>query len=219
MIKIIQGSVLDCNEHYVIQQCDCISTKGTELDNQYSEEFPWASVYDERTPMKGFRHIATPDTRGKPGKIKLYPADEPDEDPGVICIFSQYCPGKVSTGINKSNRYPDDILENREKWFKECFQEIAKLKPKTLAVPYKIGCIGNDCDWQRYGDILEKFTDDNPKCRLYIYNDPETFVDEKKKNLEVVELKKNGNSENKKRVNKNSKPSQEILDRLAITKK
>src|SRR5919206_3160170 len=99
MITIVQGSIIQCNEEYVIQQCDCISTKCTKLDMNYVEEFPWADVYGQRKQMNGYRNMASYDSRGKPGTIKIFDNGSKN-DPKVVAFFTQICPGKPFTGIN-----------------------------------------------------------------------------------------------------------------------
>ena len=168
MIKIIQGSVLDTNEEYVLQQCDCISTQASNLDADYKKEFPWADVYGERTPMNGWRNVATMDTRGKPGDIKVFPSG--NEEPNIIAMFSQNCPGRPFTGINKTKRFKDDTEENRLKWFEECLNKISELKPRCLALPDKLGCFRNGANWDSYSDKIQEFSDANPKCYVMIYH-------------------------------------------------
>jgi len=167
MIKIVQGSVLDAVEEYVLQQCDCISTQVKDLDADYKREFPWADVYGERTPMKGWRNLATVDTRGKPGDIKVFPSG--NDEPNVVALFCQMCPGKPFTGINHKKRFKDDTYENRLKWFEECLKKVAELKPKSLALPHNLGCSGSGGDWNDYSDKIQEFCDDNPDCHIIIY--------------------------------------------------
>ena len=171
MIKIIQGSVLDAQEDYVLQQCDCLSTQPKDLDLDYKKEFPWADVYGMRAPMNGFRNIATNDSRGKPGEIQQFPAGT--EEPTVIAMFSQICPGRPFTGFNKNKRFKDDTAENRVKWFTQCLEEITKLNPESIALPDQLGCYRNGADWEIYSDIIQEFADKNPQCYIYIYKEPE----------------------------------------------
>lgn len=171
MITVVQGNVLDSAEQYVVQQCDCISPKPTKLDADYLEEFPWATVYEDRQPMNGFRNLAHPDSQGKPGEIKVYDSGY-DQDPKVIAIFSQICPGKSFTGMNSKRRYKDDSVENRLQLFTKCLEKITELKPESIAFPDKIGCLNNNGgDWEAYSDILQEFADKNPDCYILVYHD------------------------------------------------
>jgi len=169
MIKIIQGSVLDTNEEYVLQQCDCISTQALDLDADYKKEFPWADVYGERKQMNGFRNLAVIDSRSTPGDIKVFPSG--NEEPNIIAMFCQVAPGKPFTGINKSKRFKHDTKENREKWFESCLKKISELKPTSIALPNKLGCYRTGADWEKYSDMIQEFSDANPKCHLYIYEE------------------------------------------------
>lgn len=167
MIKIIQGSVLDAQEQYVLQQCDCISTQAKDLDSEYKNEFPWANVYGLREPMNGFRHIAKNEFRGKPGEIKVFPSGT--DEPSIVAMFSQICPGRPFTGLNKSKKFKDDTVENRAKWFAQCFDELTKLNPESVAMPYEFGCYKNGADWEKYSDTIQEFNDRNPDCWTFIY--------------------------------------------------
>lgn len=171
MIKIIPGDILENNEVYVVQQCDCISTVAQGLDAEYAEEYPFANVYGDRTQLKGFRNLAVPGDRAVPGDIKVYNAEDKD-DPHVIAIFSQYCPGRPFTGINAKKRFKDDTEQNRIKWFKECLEKITLLNVNSIAFPYKVGCLRNGGDWEVYSDALQDFSDKNPESMIYLYNDP-----------------------------------------------
>lgn len=170
MIKIIQGSVLDTMEEYVLQQCDCISTQAKDLDHDYVREFPWADVYGERTAMNGYRNLATVDTRGTPGDIKVFPSG--NEEPNIVAMFCQMCPGRPFTGINSKKRFKDDTAENRLKWFEECLDKVTALKPRSVALPDKLGCYRTGGDWDAYSDKIQLFSDANPKCMVYIYKTP-----------------------------------------------
>lgn len=168
MIKIVQGSVLDCNEEYVLQQCDCISTLTKDLDSDYKREFSWADVYGERKQINGFRNLANVDSRGKPGDIKVFPGNG---EPNVVAMFCQICPGKSFTGVNKNKRFKDDTPENRIKWFEECLNKLSKLKPKSVALPNNLGCYRTGGDWDIYSDKIQEFADNNPACHIYIYHE------------------------------------------------
>jgi len=170
MIKIIQGCVLDSVEEYVLQQCDCISTQAKDFDHDYVREFAWADVYGERTQMNGFRNLATSDTRGKPGEIKVFPSG--NEEPNIIAMFTQICPGRPFSGMNSKKRFKDDDADNRLKWFGECLDKITALKPKSVALPDKLGCYRNGANWDVYSDKIQAFSDANPKCMVYIYEEP-----------------------------------------------
>jgi hypothetical protein len=174
IIKTVQGSVLDTVEEYVLQQCDCISTQATNLDADYKREFAWADVYGEenRAPMNGFRNLATPDTRGKPGEIQIFPSG--NEEPNIVAMYCQYCPGRPFTGINKKMRFKNDTYENRLQWFVECLKKVGEItpKPQSIALPDKLGCYRNGGDWNIYSDKIQEFADEHPDIHIYIYSEP-----------------------------------------------
>ena len=171
MIKIIQGNILDNNEEYVVLQFDCISTEEKGMYKEFVDEYPFACVYKNRKQMKGFRNQAVLTDRPLPGNIQVFNG-ETDDDPNVIAIFSQLCPGKSFSGINSKKRFKDDTTENRIKWFTNCLQKISELDIESIAFPWKIGCLDGGENWELYSDILQQFADDNPNCSIYIYLDP-----------------------------------------------
>lgn len=170
MIKLIQGSVLDTKEQYVLQQCDCISTVRQKLDADYAKEFSWADVYGDRENMKGWRNLATIGTRGTPGEIKVFDGGSKDETQ-VIAMFTQMCPGKPFTGLNNKRRFKTDTTDQRLEWFKQCLEKLLPLKPESIAMPNKIGCLNNDGDWEKYSDCIQELSDKLPDCTFYIYTE------------------------------------------------
>lgn len=65
-----------------------------------------------------------------PGTISInFQQDSSDNTPAVICMYSQYYPGKNVYG------------EHRLKWFKECLDAMYDIDPENLvAMTKNIGC-------------------------------------------------------------------------------
>ncbi len=168
MLKIIQGSILDSNEDYVVHLCDCFSLGSEVEDKRFQREFFWATPYESRKQLRGSRNLATSETRDRPGTISTY--DGPDRhDPTVVVMFAQLCPGRPFSGVNQKKRYKEDTAENRLEWFRSCWGKLVDLEPGSVALSYS-RCV-DDCDV--YADVIEEFCDAHPKWRVYMFADPD----------------------------------------------
>jgi O-acetyl-ADP-ribose deacetylase (regulator of RNase III) len=49
MLKIVNGSLLDSDCHYIAHQCNCYSRRGAGLASAIFKAFPWADVYSSRS--------------------------------------------------------------------------------------------------------------------------------------------------------------------------
>jgi hypothetical protein len=92
-------------------------------------------------------------------------------EPNVVAMFTQVCPGKPFTGINKNKRFKNDTEENRKLWFEQCLKKLSDLKPTSLALPHRFGCYRNGADWNEYSDKIQEFADQQPRCLVLIYQD------------------------------------------------
>ena len=139
-LKIINGDLLKATEQYIVHQCNCITTTSAGIANYINKKYPWADVYTKRKK---------PDI---PGTIKI--CSSPLGNKHVICMFSQYFPGKAKNKLTEK-----DNIADRSKWFTSCLDKIAKQLPdvKTFAFPYKIGCGLAGGNWALYMNYLENF--------------------------------------------------------------
>ena len=162
MFKIIKGDLLEAKAEYICQQSNCISVKPHGLSKSIKDKFD-IDPYSIRRSLNG-RNYAVFEDHSKPGTIQVF---ENANGPKIICMFAQY-------GMSKPNSYGqktiDDSFEKRLEWFNQCLLEIEKLKPKSLAFPYKIGCGLAYGNWLKdYYPALKKFSKKNPDILIKLY--------------------------------------------------
>jgi len=127
MLRVCEGNLLDASEDYIVQQCNCVSTKPHGLSRYIADRYPHGDVYAFIAPET--RIPGTIATRGKIG-----------ERP-IICAFAQFGVGKPGTYQNADFRLGQDSYDMRRDWFRSCLDHIfAEHNPRSVAFPYKIGC-------------------------------------------------------------------------------
>ncbi len=152
-LSIKHADLLDATEDYICHQCNCVTTTPYGLSAQIFQKFPYANIYAQRTLNPGSKNFARPDTQSAPGTI--------DVIGNVINLYAQYGPGKPN-GFN-------DSIEQRKTWFKNCLNQIGALKPKSVAVPYNIGCGLAGGVWSEYETMLTQFAGDNMNVQVVLY--------------------------------------------------
>jgi len=167
-LKTVHGDVLDSNEAYILQPCDCISLHPTKNDEYFQCAFPFANPYGTRQVMKGFRDITAPMFRPKPGSIQVF-TNPMDEDNNIVAMYCQVGSGKPFTGVNKKMRFGKDTWDDRLQYFKMCMDQISELHPPNIALEEGFGCYGNEEQWHKYCDVLDSFIDANPHCYTVVY--------------------------------------------------
>jgi len=148
LLKIVEGDLLTAKEEYICQQTNCISINARGLSETIRLKFG-VDPYSHRRSLHGRNH-AIPEDCDIPGTIKVLSNGENK----VICMFAQYGMGEPFSYGNNI----DDSFEKRLKWFNLCLFEIAKLKPKSLAFPYNIGCGLAGGNWNDYLSALKYFS-------------------------------------------------------------
>ena len=68
--------------------------------------------------------------------------------------------------MGKCTNSISETYENRFMWFKMCLEEIAKLKPTSLAFPYNIGCGLAGGNWNQYYPALQEFSAKYPEIKI-----------------------------------------------------
>lgn len=63
-----------------------------------------------------------------------------------------------------------DSRADRIRYFQSGLDEIAKLKPTSLAFPYMIGCGLAGGDWPTYRKMLEEFAAKMPETKIVLYS-------------------------------------------------
>jgi len=165
--RIVVGDLLDAQEEYILQQNNCIGCKPHGLSKTIADKYPYADPYTRRRRV-GNRNMAIPEDRPVPGTIELFRS--PNQDgPTFVSLYGQYGMGRPYAYNNGGPQAVPDSHEDREKWFVDCLQKVAELDPKSVAIPYKIGCGLAGGDWNRYSKILNRFADDHPSVSVVLY--------------------------------------------------
>ena len=134
IVKVVRGNLLKATEPYIAHQCNCVTTSSSGLANEIAVKWPWADTYKNRTE------------KSVPGTISInFQQDSSDNTPAVICMYSQYYPGKNVYG------------EHRLEWFKECLDAMYDIDPENLvAMPKNIGCGLAGGNWIDYKTVLNE---------------------------------------------------------------
>lgn len=156
IVKIIEGDLLKAKEYHIAQQCNCVTVRSHGLSKSIANKWPDADIYAKRKSIKG-RNCAI--TRSIPGTIQKCNA----KNKVIICMFAQYCPGKVGhySRVYGSN----ETSEDRQKWFLECLNMIDNDDSiNEVAMPYLIGCGLAGGNWDVYKKMLN-----NTKTHIVLY--------------------------------------------------
>lgn len=137
-MKIINGSILDAKEQFIVHQCNSISNYASGLTKAIFEKFKYANIYSHRP----YPYIAKGDDL--PGHIIIRGK--------IIAVLAQYYPGKAT-----ENSLLDSSIV-REGYFWQCLREIAKIeKLDSIAFPFGIGCGMANGNWEHYKKMIENF--------------------------------------------------------------
>lgn len=155
----VRGDLLDAEENYIAQQCNCVTVRAHGLSKSLAQRFPHGDVYGDRSKKSG-NTAQEPDT---PGSVVV---TEHDGEPVLLHLMAQWTPSKPGS---YNRHYPQtykDTRANREAWFMECLEILEQIVPESeiVAMPYCIGCGLAGGNWQKYREMLEKC---NTKIKLY----------------------------------------------------
>lgn len=156
-MRIITGDLLDATEDYIVQQCNCLSVRPHGLSDTIAKKWKHANPYALRRAVQG-RNLAVASDRAVPGTIQVLGR--------IICAFGQVAMGKP--GDYDSCGTPDTAA-HRLAYFKACLDQTAQLKPKSLALPFMIGCGLAGGKWSDYEAALRAFAKDHPDIDLVVY--------------------------------------------------
>ena len=161
----VRGNILTTtNVDAICHQVNCLTTKPHGLSLQIARAHPWADIYSHRRPV-GRRNLATRDTRGYPGTIRIF---EKKDHPAVICFQSQWDYGKCGRRRQRHIRPYSDTRGNRQKWFRHCLNELGATHFKNIAFPWKIGCGLGGGDWDIYYDMILTFAQQYDKNVTFV---------------------------------------------------
>ena len=78
--------------------------------------------------------------------------------------------GQVNPGKPKIPDDPIDGFQVRKKYFVECLKKIGEMNPKSVAMPWEIGCGMAGGDWEFYKKVIDKFSE---SYKVVLYKLPE----------------------------------------------
>lgn len=131
----------------ILQQCNCVTSKGKGLSASIAERYPHADFYSDRS------------SPSKPGTIEVRGGKG---DRYVCAMYAQYHPGAPS-------KKDGDTAAQRLAWFGMCLKKVSKIKNlKSVAFPYQIGCGLARGDWYLYVGLIDQFATDHPDIKTYI---------------------------------------------------
>jgi O-acetyl-ADP-ribose deacetylase (regulator of RNase III) len=165
MISVVNADLITSQEEYIVQQCNCVATRPHGLSKTIADKFT-CDPYSSRKKI-GNRNMASEECRPNPGSFEVFESSE--NTPKIICLFAQYGMGKPYS-YNNSYKQWEDSSASRLQWFKQGLRDIVKLQPRSLALPYKIGCGLAGGNWEKdYFPALKEFSENNPKIRIVLY--------------------------------------------------
>ena len=162
------GNLLDAEEEYILQQCNCVACSPHGLSAAIAKKFSFADPYSRRRSLKQ-RNFAVEEDQPNPGSIQLL--EDENCSTKVVCLFAQYGMGKPYSYTNKGSTAVLDSFELRQKWFKLCLDQVAEqVAPgSSLAMPFQIGCGLAGGDWNVYKQILSEWAANHPTLNLTLY--------------------------------------------------
>ncbi len=127
MIKEVIGDILDCNETYIVHQCNCVTVTAAGLAYHIFKRFPESDVY-HNNPRK--RIPGTIEIRGR-----------------VIALYGQHNPG-IGAFNEPREMWFKECLDELDKYLKP---------GDTVAFPFQIGCGLACGNWNNYYKMIETF--------------------------------------------------------------
>ena len=158
-----QGDLLDATEDYIVQQCCCTALKPYGLSAAIATRWPTVNPYNGRRRLR--YNWAKLEDRPLPGTIQVL------EEAGreVICLFGQYTHAKPGVYDDPAMTGTPDTYDDRLRYFQMGLEEITKLRPKSVAFPFKIGCGLAGGDWKKYKQAIDEWAARNPDIQVVIY--------------------------------------------------
>jgi len=149
-LTTVTRDILSNKAGIICHQVNCMGVMGSGLAKAIKDK--WPSVYDAYMKMK----VKTP------GAIQFVRVNPPDEKlPLFVCnVFGQ-------------ERYGYYGQHTIYMAVKRAFHKIRKLYPVLekdyslpLFIPYKMGCDRGGGDWEKYSEIIRKYTPEAIVCKL-----------------------------------------------------
>ncbi len=159
-MKTITGDLLGVKKGFIVQQTNCVTTRGAGLAGAIEKRFKFCNVYKKRINKDGSV------TQSEPGTYEVFVNPESDEDPVVVCLMAQFAPGSSGNYL-KGYITPEGVLDTyiqRLQWFHEsmskflhvCARNKVDFRVEPVCIPYHIGCGLAGGDWKAYENLLHQ---------------------------------------------------------------
>lgn len=163
----------ETNVTHVVQQLNCLTTRGAGLSRSVSKKWPWADVYSRRTKMSRRENLAAVTSQAVPGTILVDTPPVDVEAPFCVSFFAQWDYGRPAShragrpSVNKKHcvfreGYGGDSSRNRNVWFQRCLialaEELKDFDRPKVAFPYKIGCGLARGNWDDYRKLINEWS-------------------------------------------------------------
>jgi len=139
LYRVVDGSLFDAREQYIVHQCNCVTRRAAHLARDVFAKIPGSDVYSTRT------------SPSVPGTIEIRGR--------VVALFAQYRPGTVTSERANRVRWFSECLAKLAK--------VEGLS--SVAFPYGIGCGAAGGDWKKYQEMINEFAETNPHVTVRIY--------------------------------------------------
>lgn len=134
-VTTILGNLCDATEEYIVHQCNCRTYTAKGVASALFQRFPYANSYRIRQ------------TPSSTGSIERF--GDGKEQRFIVSFYAQRNCGPCS--------YSSETYEQRLEWFESCFEQlIHQYHPKSIAMPFKIGCGLAGGDWNIYLALLKR---------------------------------------------------------------
>jgi len=157
-MKIVFEDILNSNEEYILHQTNCVTTTAGGLAKTLFQRFPYANTYSIRRRKQGSFDSIEED-RSTPGTIDI--CGNGKDKRYIINMNAQYFPGEPI--------YEYDSASERFKWFKICLKKVATLNPKSVAIPWMIGCGLAGGNWNDYFSAILSWSKENLSINVVLY--------------------------------------------------
>lgn len=147
------------SEKYILHQCNCLSVTSNGISSLLCRHFKYGDPYHNRRLVQN-RNYAVPEDRSTPGTISVF--DGKDSLPSIICLYSQYRPGRTTKNYGYPKDYPDSARD-RLRYLSEGLESLLEYFESVLgefpiiAVPFMLGCGLAKGHWETYFALLQNF--------------------------------------------------------------
>lgn len=152
MIKVIDGNLLNSNAEIICHQVNCQGKMNSGIAKQIREKYP--EVYYE------YKHLCETYINNPKNLLGICQLVKIENRKYVANLF-----GQLNYGYDKKQYTDTEALKESMLFLKEA---ACSKKYKTIAFPWKIGCVRGGANWDEvYKIILEVFEDYNVELWVF----------------------------------------------------